>query len=176
MHMGKRTAPPARNETILAKVRLNPETATIEFAGEEYLFLLSGLGLKLARAGGHDPIPAIFGIFAKVLPVFTGSGMFEADGQIDADRFSLPDMLAAITGKLDGQLVEDLAVVIWWGLLTAQPDVTLEDVELGLTPRTLVSVVQQVWPKMVSYQEDNLVEDTDDQGGSDSGGEGTEGN
>ena len=85
-------------------------------------------------------------------------------------------VLGVLSEAVTGEFFEDLTTVIWWGVLAAQPDVELEEIEVLVTPAGIKSIVSAVWPKMVSYAQDLDESDVarDDSEGGDDGG--TEGN
>jgi len=134
------------------------------------LFLLCGRGAKIARERGHDPIPLIFETFAQITPALQKSGMFK-DGEIpDETKITAAVIIKILSEALSGKVMDDLAVVVWWGVLAAQPDVELEEIEVLITPAGLYSIVVQVWPRMLSYSQDLRPEDRAGKG--DGGSEG----
>ena len=126
------------------RVSAHPETTKIELGQTSRLFLLNGRGAKLAREKGHDPIPAVMSLIAQVGPLFAG-------------KANLQDMSGL---KITGQILEDAAVVVWWGLLAAQPDTTLEEVEDYITPGFVQEFLTTVVPKIFNYTRDASGEKT----------------
>ncbi len=174
--MAKRKNPATQaNAKILAAIRSHPEAVEVDIGGRTMLFLLCMRGAKLAREKGRDPIPAIFKTLEHLAPAIQASGLF-VDG-VPSDKDFTPAVILSVLSKaVTGEFLEDLTTVIWWGVLAAQPDVKLEEIEILVTPAGIRTIASTVWPKMVSYAQDLDESDLarDDSKGEDDGG--TEGN
>lgn len=135
-------------------VRNHPETAEIEIGGRRFLFLLSGYGAKLAREKGKDPIPVIFSTLSRLAPAAAKHGMFAQDGEATTETFTLDKILAILSDSVTGEFFDDLCTIVYWGVLTAQPDTDIEEIQILVTPAGLRSIVTAVWPRMLSYAKD----------------------
>lgn len=174
--MGKRTSV---DQQVMEAALRHPEAAKIVIAGEEFVFLLSGYGAKLAREKGHDPIPAIFKTLKRLGPALQKSGLFK-DGRPSEDGFTLETLLGVLAEAITGEFLDDLCLVVWWGLLTVQPDTPLAVVQTMVTPAGLRSIWKEVGSRMVSYTKDLNEEDQEeeveateeDAGGESAGGQG----
>ena len=175
--MGKRKTPERQvSDRVFEAVRNHPETIEVDIGGRQMLFLLSGRGAKLAREGGHDPIPSIIDTLDRLAPAIQKSGLF-TDGVPDEKMFTSAVVLDILKEVLTGEFFEALIVVVWWGVLSAQPDVEFEEIEVLVTPAGIRSIFSQVWPKMLSYTIDLRKEDQgDDEGGDSKDTGGQEGN
>lgn len=175
--MGKRKTPERQvSDRVLEAVRNHPETVEVNIGGQQMLFLLCGRGAKLARERGQDPIPAIFKTLDRLAPAVQKSGLF-TDGVPDEDKFTPTVILDVLKEAVTGEFFEALTIVVWWGVLAAQPDVELEEIEVLVTPAGMRSIFSQVWPKMLSYTKDLREEDEgDDEGGDGKDTGGQEGN
>jgi hypothetical protein len=157
----------------LEKIKQHPESITIEIGGEEFLFLLCGLGAKLAREKGKDPIPPIIDTLEKIAPAVVKSGLLK-DGKVDMETVTPAIVFALMKELITGEFFDNLIVVIWWGVLAAQPDTELEDLEILVTPIAMKQIMTKVMPRMMSYSQDLDKEDIKSENGDDS--EGPEGN
>ena len=138
--MTKATPETARQVDL---VRQHPETVEITLGGRKMLFLLNGKGLKMAVARGEDPLPAVFRLISRVIPIFEGSaGGFSARA------------LSQLANTVTSELFDELAIIIWWGLLSAQPDVERDEIEILLSIGTIKSLLEQVLPKVLEQADD----------------------
>ncbi len=153
----------------LEKIKRHPEATTIEIGGEEFVFLLCGLGAKLAREKGKDPFPPIIETLAKIAPAVVSSGLLK-DGKVDMETITPTIVFALMKELITGEFFDDLIVVIWWGVLAAQPDTELEDLEILVTPLAMKQIMTKVMPRMMSYAQDLDAEDIKSKAGDDSGG------
>ncbi len=166
--MGKRKTPERQiSDRVLEAVRNHPETVEVNIGGQKMLFLLCGRGAKLANERGHDPIPPIMAVLKSLAPAIQDSGLF-TDGVADEAKFTPTVILDIMKEFLTGEFFEALTVVVWWGVLAAQPDIELEEIEVLVTPAGMNAIFSQVWPKMLSYTKDLREEDE----GGDEGGDG----
>lgn len=172
--MAKRKSPGTTVSKRIQEAVLNhPETVEVEIGGKKMLFLLCGRGAKLAREKGKDPIPAIFKTLARIAPAIQKTGLF-VDGVPDEAAFTPTVILNVLQEAFTGQLFDDLITVVWWGVLAAQPTITLEEIEVLVTPAGLKTLTAKVWPKMLAYAQD--LDEADVEADSDEDDEGTEGN
>ena len=155
--MGKRQAP---SERILQAVREHPETRTVNIGGADRLFLLNGYGAKLARERGHDPVPAIVSAVARIAPALQQSGMFTEGKEVTGF-----EMLALASKLITGEVLDDIQCVIFWGLLSADPDLDYDELGVLLTPTSVRGIVSEVWPAMLSYMRDRDEADEETTGG-----------
>lgn len=164
--MAKRTS---LEERRLEKVKQHPEATTIKIGGQEFIFLLCGLGLKLAREKGKDPVPPIMDTLSKIAPAVVSAGLL-SDGELKMESITPTVVLALMQDLITGEFFDNMITVIWWGVLAAQPDTELEDLEILVTPNSMKEIVMQVMPRMMSYSQDLDEEDIKSETGDDSGG------
>ncbi len=153
----------------LEKIKRHPEATTIEIGGQEFIFLLCGYGAKLAREKGRDPFPPIIETLAKIAPAVVKSGLLK-DGKVDMETITPTIVFALMQELITGQFFDDLIVVIWWGVLAAQPDTELEDLEILVTPNAMKQIMTEVMPRMMNYSQDLEESDIKSESGDDSGG------
>jgi hypothetical protein len=123
-------------ESIREDLKSDPETVTFEIAGDERHFLLSVLGMERARKK-EDVLPIIF-------------SFVERYGQLWSDEEETPSARDIVE---DNDL-RDLSIVMWSGFLTFDDDLTLDEVQMIMTPARMVRVIKDVFERMVSFLND----------------------
>lgn len=139
-------------EGLEERLREHPECIEIEILGESYDFLLTMYGVERANQQGVEVVPKLVSLSNRIGGIWLDD---EAeDLEIGSDE--MEDRLQRVFKNDDART---LSMVVWWGLLTFQPDLKLETVERVLTPGTLVDVVPKVFNKAMSFAEDQTEED-----------------
>ncbi len=177
---------PVKTTTKLDRIRArrnDEEKSTIEIEGETFDFFLSMKNARIAADAGRDPIPALFRVIrriseeaAKGIKEMSESNGYSPGRVISAifSKFGAEARLAvetiwAIIPALDSDTLNDIVAVIWWGLIEDDEGISYADVEDLITPKSIVPIVKQIWPLMVSYQKDQVDTDAavsgDDDGG-----------
>jgi len=154
--MAKTPKTPVVDQRLLDALANHPEKITIDFGGKRD-FLLNAYGAKVLRKLGHDPIPVVFDALRGLAPMF---------GQFQGKNATGSDVIVALMKTLDPKILEDLCVVIWWGLIAYDPDITLDEVEIHATAKAIYKCVTQVYQAMASFADD---EDTQEESDGESG-------
>lgn len=144
--MAKRS-PAAIPDRIKEALDNHPEKIQIQFGGHRD-FLLCAYGAKILRAKGHDPIPVVFDALRMLAPVL---------GKFAGTNAKPADLMAALFQSMDPKLVEDMCVVIWWGLVAYDDGITLDEVGVYATPRAIFAVIEQVYDQMSSFGGDEEI-------------------
>lgn len=166
------------NRDVLAEANVHPEHTYVKIGANEYLFLLNGYGMKLAREDGHDPVVALFGAIKKLAPAVMKSGVFEramGEGRAPSEKdFGPVTILNVLADAFDGEVFDDLCVVVLAGTLTAEPNMTLDRVMVNITPAAFRHIFTKVWPRMLNYAQDLTEEDViqEEEGGESAGDSG----
>ena len=144
--MAKRS-PAAIPDRLKEALDNHPEKIQIDFGGHRD-FLLCAYGAKILRGKGHDPIPVVFDALRTLAPVL---------GQFAGTNAKPHELMAALFQSLDPKLVEDMCLVIWWGLIPYDDKITLDEVEVHATPRAIFAVIEQVYEQMSSFGGDEEI-------------------
>lgn len=115
-------------EDLQDRLKDDPEAVMLTVAGEEYPFLLSGLGMERARQQA-DPIPLLFDLFQRY------SSLYDLYQDEDAD---LDDVQKKAKEMVKGGDLKALSVIIWSGFLTFDDDISIEEVQIIMTPGRVV--------------------------------------
>lgn len=168
--MGKKKKARTVDPELVADAKAHPEYTTIQLGSKEYGFLLNMTGAEIARDEGHDPVPAIFNAVERLIPAFLNSDLVKEAAKKGVDlteaNITYMDAVKILMKVIDGELISDFCLIVWWGVLTVHPDTSLARVKVNLTPASIRAVFEQVWPKMLTYTRD-LTEEDLDVGGSD---------
>ena len=132
------------NSRVLEALKNHPEKIQIDFGGKRD-FLLCAYGAKVLRERGHDPIPVVLDALRGLAPVF---------GNLDGKKKDGMKIIASLIGSVDPKLLSDICYVIWWGLVSYDADITLDEVEVYATPKSLYKVVEEVYAQMSSFASD----------------------
>ena len=152
-------------KSYIDELNSHPNKIEIEFAGETRPFLLCGYGAKLARARNQDPVPSIGVLLGKIAP---------AIGDVQKARVAKDlSWVKALGSHIDGELLDALCVIIWWGLLPYDNDLELEWVEIYSTPTSIWAVFESVFASAMMF---NDGESTDEKKSADTKKEKAEGN
>jgi len=130
---------------IQERLREDPEAVFIDMAGEERPFLLSTLGMERARQK-KDPLPALFSLVQRYAFVIN---QFQ-DGASLADE----EMQSEIERRIKGDDLSDLSVVLWSGFLTFDEEITLEEVQLVMTPGRIFRSGMEIAQALMSFLKD----------------------
>lgn len=133
---------------IGAALRAEPDFVEVTVRGVRYGFLLSGYGAKLARAHGADPVAAAARIASALFSSMKGG------------RFDLSEL---DTSPLTGALLDDLAAVLYAGMVPFTPGLDMDDVLAMLTPRTAGELFRQLAPSLKAAFGGDGVEDPAEQ-------------
>jgi hypothetical protein len=126
-------------EDIQSRLKSDPETIEVDFAGEEKPFLFSTLGIERARAKAEPVIPKVVNLLQR----FSQVGGEEQEGMENVTE-NLSEVLE------DGDL-RDLTMVVWSGFLTFDEDITLEEVQVVLTPGRIMRYGRQIAESVSSF-------------------------
>lgn len=143
----------------LRKILLDdPETTFIEFGGEKRPFLFSFLGGKRAHANGVEVLPVLLDVGMRLASLWTSD-----NGSKDALTIDLSTVSgrAKIRKLIVAEDFQNLAILVYWGLVTFDKDLTLDEVMARLTPGRLIKILPTVIEKAVSYHQDTLEEDVE---------------
>lgn len=148
------------------RLKEDPETVHIDFAGEERPFLLSTLGMERARQK-KDPIPILFDLIRRY------SYLIEKIESLD--ELGEDEVQDHLNGTVKGSDLSDLSVLLWSGFLTFDADVDLEEVQLVMTPGRVFKSGKEVARALMSFLRDmdeeavQNVEDVSVDGGEEEG-------
>ena len=147
------------SERAAARLRESAEYFTFDLHGEEMEFILTLRGAKMCKASGVDPVPHVGSILRRAFAFLTeedvaGDGTLalpqgpEALGSQEGFAW-----LARLLASISIDLLDDFAVILWWGCKRLQPDLSLEDVQELVTPGLIATIGRAVYGKIVSYSE-----------------------
>lgn len=125
-------------------------------------------GVEKANEHGIDTVSVLLDLVNRV------SGLWNNKDDEDIELGS-PEMGEKLKKLFHQEDAHNLSVILWWGLLTFDDDVTLAEIKMMLTPGTLIRVVPKVVQKMMSFQDDvvetaDAGDDDDDSGKASDGG------
>lgn len=149
------------NNTIQEILDNHPEKTTLNFGGVERGFLLGGYAADLAVAKGYDPVVSVFRLVKSILPLLGGFEALKEAGET-GDASSIMGRLKDI--DLATEHLTDMSVVLWWGLLSFDPDLDVKEVMAYMTPRAGFAAIAEVLPKLLNYTGVEL-EDEEEEGG-----------
>lgn len=132
-------------EDVQERLRDDPETVQIDLAGEEKPFLLSTLGMERARQK-DDPLPVLLDIIQRYAHVID---MLRSDASITDE-----DVQEALKERIRGGDLSDLSLVLWSGFLTFDEDITLEEVQLLMTPGRIIKSGVDIATALMSFLSD----------------------
>jgi hypothetical protein len=136
---------------IQERLKDHPECIEVEVMGEERPFLLTMYGIELANQRGYEIIPVIMDLGTRLANLLSGEN---DDVEIGSEEFT-----QKVRGLVRDEDARSLSLVVWWGLSTFDSDLTVEEVQMMLTPGTLLSLVPRVAESLNSFAEDKLPEE-----------------
>lgn len=132
-------------EDIQERLKDDPETVDIDVGGEKRPFLLSTLGLERARQK-KDPLPALFSLVQRYA--------FVINRLQDEASITDKEVQDEIEQRIQGGDLSDLSLVLWSGFLTFDDDITLEEVQLVMTPGRIFRSGSQIANALMSFLKD----------------------
>lgn len=142
----------SNHEDLRSKLRQHPEYTEIELLGDKKGFLLTMWGVEAAKEQGVEVVPLIVDLSNRI------AGLWLDETAEDLE-FGSEEMGERLQSLIKNDDLNTLAKIVWWGLLTFDPDVELEEVQLMTTPGTLVNLIPQVVEKALSFAEDQTEQD-----------------
>lgn len=139
--------------TLRNRLRDHPECIEIDILGEKRPFLLTMYGLEKARERGIEILPHILDLGNRLASLFT-------DEDAEDIEIGSQEMADRLRGLLKDEDARTLSVVVWWGLVTFDDDLSLAEVQMMLTPGALVSLVPQVIERVNRFADDEIEEDS----------------
>lgn len=136
---------------IQEQLREDPETVYINFAGEEKPFLLSTLGLERARQKA-DPVPKVFDLVQRYGALQSIFSEEETDWEQLRER---------TLDKVQGSDLSDISLIVWAGFLTFDKDITLEEIQLLMTPGRVAKYGRKVVASVTTFLQDFEPEEGD---------------
>lgn len=134
------------------RLRDHPECIELEILGETRPFLLTMYGLEQAREQGIEVVPAILDLGNRLAGLFM-------DEDADDIEVGSPEMAERLKGLIKDEDARTLSVVVWWGLVTFDQDLTLTEVQMMLTPGTMIDLVPKVINRVNRFAEDQTEAD-----------------
>lgn len=152
----------SNHEDLRSKLRQHPEYTEIELLGEKKGFLLTMWGVETAKEKGVEVVPLIVDLSNRLAGLW-----FDEDAEdLEFGSEEMGDRLQSLIKNDD---LNTLSKIVWWGLLTFDPDIELEEVQLMTTPGTLVELLPKVIDKAFSFAEDRTEEDENFESDDDTG-------
>lgn len=130
---------------VQERLKEDPETVYIDMAGEERPFLLSTLGMERARQK-RDPLPVLFSLiqrYAFVINALQGDATLEDE-----------DLQEQIQRRIQGGDLSDLSLVLWSGFLTFDEDISLEEVQVVMSPGRIFRSGMEIAQSLMSFLQD----------------------
>lgn len=118
-------------DDIQDRLRNDPETIEVDFAGEKKPFLFSTLGIERAKQKAEPVIPKVISILQRM-------------SNVAGQRESIADVAEDLSKVVEDDDLRDLTMVVWSGFLTFDDDITLEEVQLVLTPGRIMRYGRQI--------------------------------
>ena len=128
---------------IQERLREDPETVLVDFAGEEKPFLLSTLGVQRANQRVENVIPKLFDLMQRY-----GKAISKGEGE---DGEDVSEVAQGLEGAIKDSDLRDLTVIIWAGFLTFDDDLTLEEVQALITPGRLMRYGREIASSATSF-------------------------
>lgn len=136
------------------KLRQHPEYMEINWLGEKKGFLLSMYGADVAANKGEEVVP-------RVLDIANRIAGFWLDEDAEDIEVGSDEMAQRLKGLIRNDDTKTLSVIVWWGLLTFDPDLELEEVQMCLTFGTLINLFPRVVQKAMNFADDMTEEDVE---------------
>ena len=143
-------------EETREKLRQDPETITLKLGGEERPFLISPLGFELAESEGHEVLPVIMDLGFRIARLWN-----RPDDEVD---LLSDEGEKLVRDTIQNQDMHNISLIVWTGLLPFDEDLELREVKLMLTFSTMISELPKVVSAVMSFQEDALPEDIEQNG------------
>jgi len=148
---------------IQNRLKDDPETVYIDVAGKEKPFLLSTLGMERARER-KDPLPILLSLIQRYSAVIS-----KLQGEANLTDETVQK---EIEGRIEGSDLNDLSLVLWSGFLTFDEDVSLEEIQIVMSPGRIFRSGMQIARSFTSFVQDidsDEIPDAEEIGGEDSG-------
>ncbi len=136
----------AVNSRVQDALDNHAEKISINFGSTDRDFLLCVYGAKILREAGHDPIPILLRTVRALAPAM---GSIESKALPKAAAVAL-----SIADGLNDTILDDLCIMIWWGLIPYDRDLTLDEIQAHTTVKAVIEVFSTVYAKMTSFVQD----------------------
>ena len=140
------------------RLSAHPEVTEIDLFGEPQNFLLTVKAASYLRAEhGIEVVPILIDFVNRI-----GGGWFGAADDLELGTDKAKEVLdsALKTGDL-----ERLSMLVYWGLVTFEEDLTLDDVQLFLTPTTIIRLFSDLMVSFASYATDTPLDEIAEESG-----------
>ena len=148
------------DNSIRKKLRNHPEYTELDILGEKKGFLLTMWGVEVANNRGYDLVPIIVDLGSRIANFFSDESA--QDVEVGSKEFT-----ERVKNLIRDEDARALSLVVWWGLVTFDTDLTLEDVQLILTPGTVIKLIPHVIESINKINEDELEDEFAEQSSDD---------